>query len=93
MNSFSYKCLLKVIGHLNNPTKYYHYLIFHFDIAYAAQATGNFSICTVADKLVSMCTKFGKKKIGSFIDTFCASAVLMFVLKLDSGLKDEHERK
>lgn len=62
MNSFSYKCLLKAIGHLNKPTSYYHYLIFHFDIAYAAQATGKFSSCRVADKLVNVCTKFGEKK-------------------------------
>lgn len=93
MNSFSCKCLLKVIGRLTKPTNYYHHLIFHFDIAYAARTTGKFSSCTVADKLVNVCTKFGEKKLGSFIDTFSASAVLMFVLKLDSRLKDEHERK
>lgn len=61
MNSFSCKYLLKVIGHLTKPTNYYHILIFHFDIAHAVQTTAKFGSRTVADKLVNVCTKFGKK--------------------------------
>lgn len=49
------------MGHLNKPTNYYHHLTFDSDITCAAQSAGKFSSCTVADKLVNVCTKFREK--------------------------------